>query len=660
MRDSPSTALTVPAMFLAAAREYPARTFLRWMQGGRAWRWSYAEAAGRIAELCDRLGEHGVGPGDRVVVYTGEAVPSILLHLACAHLGAVFAPFDTRSTPALCELCQKLDAAAVLTTLDRAAEVRDVGLSVVAIGAGGEPATDDPEPGRPFPDGAMAALERLARDLTGDSLYMLQPTSGTTGGSKLVMRRHRAFARVSRVLGADLGLDRAAEPAQRILVVQALTHGFGQYLLATGLALAAELSVTSRIDTATPLGELRELDPTYVGFTPRVIRALVQDNGGAAAPRRLLGPSARLLLTGGARSDDDLLRLLHDQGLQIVEVYGASEFSLVAATRPGQWEPGWVGPVLPDAELRTAPDGELLARTSVMMAGYHGEAELTRAAFTDDGFYRTGDRVEIDGRGMLRYMTRARDMFNLFDGSNVSPAPGEDRMAALPWVEQVVLVGDQRPFVAALVVPHASLREPLAALSGALRRQVEVDVGRLNCALEPGARIRRVALLDEPLAAEHYQVVANGKLRRVRSAIGELEAGAIAALYGTKAAAPQNGRALPLAIIDVPGAGEERRRSTRTAARFLLLFRAGDEMWLATAADISRTGLLAESQLVPPVGQRLTVEIVEPWAGAADGAGAAGPVRLESSVVRHAARGFAVEFTDREHSRRLLGHRLAP
>ncbi|HWM84818.1 MAG TPA: AMP-binding protein, partial [Kofleriaceae bacterium] len=620
--------------------------FLRWMQNGRTWRWTYAEAAARVAELCAQLRATGVARGDRVVIYTAETVPSLVFDLACAHLGAVFAPFDTRSTPALLDLCQRAEAAAVLTTLDRAAEVRDEGLNVLALGRGGEPDDDGPVCPALSGDAALAELARLSAPLDGDAIYMLQPTSGTTGGSKLVMRPHKVFTRVARLLGADLGL--AVEPAQRVLLIQAMTHGFGQYLLAAGLSLAGEFCVTSQIDTAASLDEIRELDPTYVGFTPRVIRTLVQQNGGLASGRRLLGASTRTLLTGGAKADDDLLRVIHDQGVHVIEAYGASEFSLVSVTRPGQYEPGWVGPVLPDVELRPSAEGELLARTPAMMPGYFGAPELTRAAFTEDGFYRTGDRVEIDERGMLRYLARERDMFNLFDGSNISPTPGEERMAALPWVDQVVLLGDQRPFVVALVVPHARLRGARAGMPGALRRQVELDVGRLNAALEPSARIRRVALLDAPLAAEHYQIVAHGKMRRVRPAIAEAHADAVAALYATE---PDPG-AMPDTVIEIPGSDGDRRRNTRQSAAILLLFQAGEELWLGTTLDISRSGLLAESQFAPPIGRRLTVELIEPGDG---------PRRLRAEVVRHEpGRGFAVQFVDREQSRQLLGHRLPP
>jgi long-chain acyl-CoA synthetase len=644
---SDARAGTVPGMFLAAAREYPGRTFLRWIHGGQTSTWTYLETAARVADLSARMCEAGVARGDRVVIYTAETVPSLVFDLACAHLGALFAPFDARSTPALVDLCGRLECSVVLTTPDRVAEVRDEGLTVIALDRNGDPS--EPASNGVSGDGLarLDELDRLAAGLDGDTPYMLQPTSGTTGGSKLVIRLHKTFARVARLLGGDVGLERDADPAERVLLVQAMTHGFGQYLLSTGLSVAAEFDVTSQIDTATPLDEIRALDPTYVGFTPRVIRTLIQQNGGVSSGRRLLGASTRLLLTGGAKADGELLRSIRDQGVDIIEGYGASEFSLVSVTEPGTWEPGWVGRVLPDVELRHTEDGELLARTQVMMSGYYGLPEVTRAAFTDDGFYRTGDRVEVDGRGMLRYVARAVDMFNLFDGSHVSPTAGEEAMAALPWVDQVVLLGDQRPFIGALAVPHASLRAPAVLAGAALRRQIELDVGRLNGELEPNMRIRRVALLTGPFPDSQHRIVAHGKVRRLRAAVAEAHAGVVAALFRTGA---EDGTPAPVTMVDIPGAAEERRRNTRVRAALLVLFQGGDETWLGTTTDISRSGLLAASLLAPPVGRRLSLEIVE--------AGAGPPLRLEAQVVRPATGGFAVEFVDRDLARRLLGQRF--
>jgi long-subunit acyl-CoA synthetase (AMP-forming) len=588
----------VAAMFAAAARDYPGRTFLRWCRGDARVVWSYAEAAVRIDALVARLDSLGIAAGEHVVVHTAEMVPSILFDLACACAGVIFAPLETSSVPAVLELCARTGARAVLTTPERAGACAYGDVPVIAEDGRGAAPAGDPAGD---PAAAIARLVARAGRVDREATYMLQPTSGTTGGSKLVLRPHAAFVRVARLLA--LGADRASEPPARFLMVAALTHGMGQYLMTAAMSLAAELAVTSRLDVGTDLEEIRTLDPTVLGLTPRVMRRMVQQLGGVPeGSGRIFGPSARIMITGGAPPDPDIMLAFERSGVHVVEAYGASEFSLVALTRPGQWRPGVVGHVLDDVTLRITEDGELHAWTPVLMRGYHEAPELTRAAFTEDGFYRTGDRVEITEGGELRYLGRVVDSFNLFDGSHVAPGPIEEAMAKLPWIEQVMLLGDQRPYLTGLVVPHAALRGEVAP---ALRRLIERDLGRICAEWAPNARVRRVAVLDRALPEEVYQVVGHGKVRRLRGPAGKLLAGTVDALYGG-AALP--GAALPgvtlpgVTLIDVPGAAIERRGSSRQRRSWLVRIRiagagggaGAGEAVLAYTRDVGRGGAFVE------------------------------------------------------------------
>ncbi len=645
---------SVGAMFAAAARDDPARTFLRWCRGDARIAWSYAEAAVRIDALVARLDSLGIAAGDHVVVHTAEMTPSILFDLACACAGVIFVPLETSSAPAVLELCARTAARAVLTTPDRAGAYAYGDVPVVAEDGRGAAAGDP-----------AAAIERLvarAGRVDREATYMLQPTSGTTGGSKLVIRPHAAFVRVARLLA--LGADRASEPPARFLMVAALTHGMGQYLMATAMSLAAELAVTSRIDVGAELEEIRALDPTVLGMTPRVMRRVVQQLGGIPEESGpIFGPSARLVISGGAAPDPDIMRAFERSGVHVVEAYGASEFSLVALTRPGQWRPGAVGHVLEDVTLRITEDGELHAWTPVLMRGYHGAPELTRAAFTEDGFYRTGDRVELTGGGELCYLGRLVDSFNLFDGSHVAPGPIEEALARLPWIEQVMLLGDQRPYLTGLVVPHAALR---GEVSPALRRLIERDLGRICAAWEPNARVRRVAVLDRALPDEVYQVVGHGKVRRLRDAASARLAGTVDALYGGAAA----GAAVPGAtlagatLIDVPGAAVERRVASRQRRSWLVRIRiagaTAGEAVLAYTRDVGRGGAFVEHDEAPEQGAMtpgafapgaMTIEVLDP-----DGRSLA----IEAELVRWTPSGSAVRWLGPASALAELAARLPP
>src|SRR5439155_19769389 len=136
--------------------------------------------------------------------------------------------------------------------------------------------------------------------------------------------------------------------------------------------------------------------------------------------------------------------------------------SVIAVTVRGKRRPGIAGRVLDDITVRIADDGEVQVKSDYGMAGYLDADDLTRAAFTDDGFYLTGDLGTIDADGFLQLHGRSRDVFNSAEGSNIFPTRIEEMIEGLPTVRQVILVGDAKPFIVALICidaagPHAVL-----------------------------------------------------------------------------------------------------------------------------------------------------------------------------------------------------------
>ena len=519
-------ARSIAEMVVSALHDHPDRVFLRWSPDVV---WTYAEAAVRICAIARKLEALGAGFGDHVVVHTHAMVPSILFDLACACTGIVFTPIETTSLPAVLDVVKRTGARAVLTTPDRTGPY---GVPIIHEDGRGAASGDATE--------AIAYLSRAAERVRGDSVYMLQPTSGTTGGSKLVIRNHTTFVRAAPLLGR--GLARDSVPPGRILMVPALTHGMGQYLLGIAMSVAGELCVTSKIDVHADIAEIRALDPTFIALTPRVVRSLFQQVGGAEGCTRLFGPSATTMLTGGAAPDPELILAIQRTGLDVLEGYGASEFSVVAVSRPGGWRPDMLGHVVDDVELRLTDEGELLAKTPGMFVGYHGNPEGTRAAFTEDGFYRTGDRVELGAGGELRYIGRLVDSFNLFDGSHVAPGPIEDALTLrLPWLDQVILLGDQRPFIVGLAVLQPALRD--AWPSDELRARIAREVGEVCSGFEYNAKIKRLAILPAPLPEALYQVVGHGKVRRMRAEVIAQHAALVDALYAGAERA---------SIVDIP------------------------------------------------------------------------------------------------------------
>jgi long-chain acyl-CoA synthetase len=508
---------TITSLFKRAVETSPERIFLRQISGLAERLTTYAQAGLRMASIADQLQRLGVEKGDRVVIYLEEMTPSIYWLLSCAQLGAVPVPLGPTSSAAMVvRLAERVSAKQIVTTVKHAPVLLERGLVPVCLREPGS--TDgvhlvdlDPTTDR------VAQAENDA--IHPEDLYLIQPTSGTTGEPKLVMRNHLTFVRAGGILTATLPKDKP----QRVLMVAALTHGMGQYQLAAAISIAAEMCVPSEIDTKASLDEVRRLDPTVLTMTPRVLRSLYKQYADKNEADRFLGPSAAMLLTSGAATDENILHFVTSQGIDVADCYGASEISILSITERGQWREGLVGTILPDVEVKTAPDGELLAKCPGRMMGYWGDPTTTHQAFTADGFYRTGDYLEVTADGELKYLGRKRDVFNTMDGSNVHPTRLESLIEALPWVRQVILLGDQRPFIVALLSVEASsvmnsdgYLEPRE--HSALYKQARNDLASLNRTLEPSEQIRRFALFARPFGKELYDVVGHGKVRRDRSA----------------------------------------------------------------------------------------------------------------------------------------------
>lgn len=515
-------------VFVRAVERAPDRTCLHRRIGETSSRASYLEVARRVAGIIGMLDRLGLRAGHRVVTFLDEIHDAVHFALACAHTRIEAVPLDPRSSPAaLRRLIERTGAAAVFTRLEHLGACDGLAVPALVLHEGPAPAQthnlwpDEPDD-LPDPDVALATLR--TRTTGPDSVYVIQPTSGTTGEPKLMLRTQRPFVRIGRLWP----FSHVAPPShQRRIMVNPLTHGAGVLDLWAGLAAGAELCIPSRPNVDAPLAEVRALDPHVLVVVPRILRALRRQQLAAGEPpgTRLLGPSARLLAFGGAPCEPELQELLIEQGVEVVEIYGTSETGILVMTPPGARRPGWAGLPFDDVELKLDEDGELLARTPCMMEGYLGAEELTRESLDPEGYYRTGDYGEIDREGWVRVLGRKKDVFNTPTGNNVYPARIEGMLEQLAGVEQAVVIGDGRPYLTALVV-IGSDRGRLPELA-----EITGQVRALNARLEGEERVRRLHPLDAPLGAELYRPVGHGKVRRERKLIEDRYQPAIEALY---------------------------------------------------------------------------------------------------------------------------------
>jgi long-chain acyl-CoA synthetase len=252
---------------------------------------------------------------------------------------------------------------------------------------------------------------------------------------------------------------------------------------------------------------------------------------------------ARWCLTGGAPLGPDTFRFFRSFGVNLKQIYGATEATaLVAWQIDGEADPNTVGRMLPGTEVRIGDRGEVQVRGPGVFKGYYKQDEATRDALTPDGWLKTGDAGFIDPRGHLAIIDRAKDVGKLADGAPFAPAFIENKLKFSPFIREAVAFGDQQPFVAAMVaidmitvgkwaeqrgMPYTSYvdlssKPDVAAL-------ILGEVRKINSTLPEAIRVRRIALLNKELDADDAEMTRTRKVRR--GFIAEKYAPVISAFY---------------------------------------------------------------------------------------------------------------------------------
>jgi long-chain acyl-CoA synthetase len=214
-------------------------------------------------------------------------------------------------------------------------------------------------------------------------------------------------------------------------------------------------------------------------------------------------------------------------GLTVLEGFGLPETTgAVCVNRPDALKIGTVGRPLAGTSVRVADDGELHVRGAQVSSGYWGDADATAAILTDDGWLRTGDLGEIDDEGFVRITGRRKEILVTTGGKNVAPAVLEEQIRAHPLVSQCMVVGDGRPFVAALVTIDGDALAPWAAARGKsgvvadlvedpeLRAEVRSAVDAANRTVSRAESVRRFVILPVDWTEEQGQLTPSLKVKR--------------------------------------------------------------------------------------------------------------------------------------------------
>ena len=555
--DSPLETRTAPALWrYVLDQRWPAPAYLEEQESG--WREvSWQEAAGRVEALSHALLSRGVGRGDAVAVLARTRVEWILLDWAIMNIGAVVVgiyPTNTASESAyiLAHSEAVLAFAEDDAQLDKLRSVQDELPALREIVSFAQLPELEAE-GRAHAAEHPDALETAAGEIHEDDLGTLIYTSGTTGPPKGCMLTHKNL--VTAAIHVRTNLEDGSDV---VLLFLPLAHTFGRL---AHQAAAYYGSTVALVADATRVAEaLGAVRPTILPAVPRIyekIHAGVLDRiegetgikrslgrwalgvgahasrlrrAGRAVPLGLrlqervadklvfakvkerLGGRLRVGVSGAAPLGLNVLEFFHSLGMLVIEGYGLTETaSSLSVNDPDAFKFGTVGRAVEGCEIRLDTDGEILVRSDTVFAGYYKEPEATAAAFTTDGWFRTGDVGEIDDDGFVKITDRKKDLIITAGGKNIAPQNLENALKASRFVSQALVVGDRRPYVTALITLEWAEVNTAGLDPQELVQGIVDDVNRDRVRVE---QIKRFAILPRDFSQEEGEVTPTLKLRR--------------------------------------------------------------------------------------------------------------------------------------------------
>ncbi len=471
---------TLVDLLEGAAARYGERIALRVRRDdGSQQAWSYRELERRSRLVAWRLRARGLQPGDRLLTWSASCPELAAVYLGATRAGLVLVPLDMRMAPdAIGRIVATADARELVIGTGRdAPDPADADLDHFPTTT-----TDDlcAEPGAGFPadwEAAVAAWPRPGRD----DPYLLVYTSGTTGAPKGVTLTH-----ANTVAGIDGFHVIVPEIEYRIVSLLPLSHLFeqniGLYLL---LDLGADILYARSMNPRVLFEAFRSQRVTAMIVVPQVLEIFaaglereVERQGRTALFRRLraiarrlpmwarrllfrstvhaaLGGGLRLLVSAGAYLRPALQQTWEDFGIVVMQGYGATETASGACTTWRDHPTGTVGWPMPGLEMRIAEDGEIQFRGPSVSGGYWQDPAATAAAFTADGFYRSGDLGHLDAKGRLVLHGRKRDVIVLANGLNVFPEDIENALREAGIHDAVVLETEPGRIEAIVLAPGA-------------------------------------------------------------------------------------------------------------------------------------------------------------------------------------------------------------
>ena len=569
------------AMFLSQADKHGEQPFLWEKIDGQYRAMSWRAVASQVAALAASLRSYGLAHGDRVILLSQNSPRWVIADLAIMAAGGISVPTYTTNTPG--DHAHIInDSGAVMAVVSTAALARPFlqathkarGIKRViamedlgAIDAGRVAITPW---GEALAGGAAGAdaIPAAAREVGQDAIACLIYTSGTGGRPKGVMLSHRAI--ITNCVGATDVLAELGLEDEVFLSFLPLCHAYEHSAgLMFPISIGAQIYFAERSDTL--MANLIEARPTIMTAVPRLFeimrerivrgvarqgrvsarlfwaavelgRKRYENHGTMSRPERMadwvvdrlvrdkvrarFGGRLKALVSGGAPLNYDVGLFFTALGLRLLQGYGLTEAAPVVSvnliTRP---KLRTVGPPMKHVEVRIADDGEVLVRGPLLMDGYWKQPKQT-AEVLRDGWLHTGDVGVLDHDGYLQITDRKKDIIVNSAGETISPQHIEGALALEPEIEVAVVLGDNRPHMAAIIVPdhdflvewakNNGARADLAELADnqAFRRVLGQAIDRANDNLSVIEKVKHFVVADQPFTVENGMMTPTMKTRR--------------------------------------------------------------------------------------------------------------------------------------------------
>ncbi len=575
-------AKSLVGLFLQRADERGDKPFLTAKIDGEWTSISYAEAARQVCLLAENIVAMGVSAGDRIMLVAENRPQWCLADLAIMAAGCITTPaYTTNTVGDHCHILDDSGAQAVVVSNAKLAkplfeamlraghahhviamdEISSAQNGAYTLHGWDEMLQGDAEQAR-------ANVEARLAGVTRDDLACIIYTSGTSGSPRGVMLHHGAILHnvlaAGEILSRDFGWGE-----ERFLsflpLSHALEHTGGLYL---PIGLGADIWFAEGLDKLA--SNLEEASPTFMIVVPRMFELLrgriikaVEKQGGAAewllgkalnlGERQIAGKKAlrdlptgwmlnftlrpkvrdrfggriKALVSGGAPLNPEVGGFFQAMGLVMLQGYGQTETApVVSCNYPSAGiRLHTVGPPLSGVEVRIAEDGEILVRGECVMKGYWQNPADTARAIAD-GWLHTGDIGHLDDGGRIVITDRKKDLIVNDKGDNIAPQKLEGILTLQPEIAQVMVSGDKRPYMVALIVPDAEWAVQWARANGekfdlaalqdlpAFRTAIKAAIDRTNQGLSVIEKVRKFAFADEPFTVENNQMTPTMKIRR--------------------------------------------------------------------------------------------------------------------------------------------------